>query len=89
MANESDERKELSALLSRPFLGACSLVLVLAGMVVGIWSSGIKQDITDIRDTLKERASLIPRTAELEKRTEDQEERLRHVERDHWQRQTH
>lgn len=86
---DSDERQEISALFSRPFLGACSLVLVLAGVVVGVWSSAIERDINAIRAVLNERASLIPRTTELEKRTEDQEERLRDLERQSWRNRAH
>lgn len=89
MATDHDERKELSALLSRPFLGACSLVVVLAGVVVGVWASGIKEDIASIKSTLNERADLPPRTAELERRDVDKEGRLREVERDHWRFKTH
>jgi len=89
MAHESDGQRELNALFSRPFLGACSLVLVLAGVVVGVWSSAIERDLTAIRSTLNERANLIPRTAELEKRTDDQEERLRELERQSWRTRPH
>lgn len=84
MPSDDDERKELSALLSRPFLGACSLILVLAGAVVGNWISGVKEDLVDIRTTLNSRADLPPRTAELERRDADKEGRLRAVEQDHW-----
>ena len=76
-----DESKEISALFSRPFIGACGLILVLCGVVVGVWSSTMEKDISDIRRILDERATLPPRTAELERRTEDQEQRLRTLER--------
>lgn len=86
---DNAERQEISALFSRPFLGACSLVLLLAGVVVGVWSSAIERDINAIRTVLNERASLIPRTAELEKRTDDQEERIRDLERQSWRSRPH
>jgi len=84
-----EERQEISALFSRPFLGACSLVLVLAGVVVGVWSSAIERDINAIRLVLNERASLLPRVAELEKRTDEQKEQIRELERDHWRNRPH
>lgn len=84
VTQDSDESKEVSALFSRPFLGACSLVIILCGVVVGLWSSAIEKDLGDIRRTLDDRATLLPRTAELEKRTEDQERRLRELERFTW-----
>ena len=89
MANDADERKELSALLSRPFLGACGLVIVLAGAVVGDKFIAIKDDLTEIRVILNSRADLPPRTAELERRDTDKEGRLREIERDHWRFKTH
>lgn len=89
MPTDATERKELSALLSRPFLGACSLVVVLAGVVMGNWVSGVKQDLVEIRTTLNNRADLPPRTAELERRDTDKEGRLREIERDHWRFKTH
>jgi hypothetical protein len=89
MANDADERKELSALLSRPFLGACGLVIVLAGAVVGDKFIAIKDDLTEIRVILNSRADLPPRTAELERRDADKEGRLREIERDHWRFKTH
>jgi len=82
MVNKDIEQaEEINALFSRPFLGACSLILVLCGVVVGIWSAGIEKDLASIRAILNERAALAPRTAELERRTEDQEQRLRAIER--------
>lgn len=89
MDHEREERKEISALFSRPFLGACGLVVVLAGVVVGVWSSQIERDLNAIRAVLNERASLIPRTAELEKRTDDQEDRIRDLERQSWRSRPH
>jgi hypothetical protein len=89
MAHADDERKEISALLSRPFIGACSLVIVLAGAVVGDKFIAIKDDLTEIRATLNSRADLPPRTTELERRDADKEGRLREIERDHWRFKTH
>jgi hypothetical protein len=89
MANDANERKELSALLSRPFLGACGLVIVLAGAVVGDKFIAIKDDLTEIRVILNSRADLPPRTTELERRDADKEGRLREIERDHWRFKTH
>ena len=87
--SNADEQRELSALLSRPFLGACGLILILAGSFGGYWISGVKEDITEIRAILNSRADIPPRTAELERRDADKEGRLREVERDHWKIQTH
>jgi len=84
MAHADDERKELSALLSRPFIGACSLVIVLAGAVVGDKFIAIKDDLTEIRGILNSRADLPPRTAELERRDTDKEDRIRALEHEHW-----
>ena len=81
MPGHEDKTDEIDALFSRPFLGACGIIIALCGMVVGLWSSSIERDINGIRLTLNERASLIPRTTELEKRTDDQEGRLREIER--------
>ena len=81
MSDHDSESDEIKVLFSRPFLGACSLCLVLCGVVVGLWSHAIERDLDEIRNTLNDRASLIPRTAELEKRLDDQEGRLRAVER--------
>lgn len=89
MPSDIEERKELSALLSRPFLGACSLILVLTGLVMGNWINGVKADLADIRATLDRRADLPPRTSELERRDQDKEERLREIEREHWRFRTH
>jgi hypothetical protein len=89
MPTDSTERKELSALLSRPFLGACSLVIVLSGAVVGDKFVSIKDDIAEIRVILNSRADLPPRTAELERRDTDKEGRLREIERDHWRFKAH
>jgi len=82
--SSTDEQRELSALLSRPFLGACGLIIVLTGALGGYWISGVKEDLAGIRATLDSRADLPPRTAELERRTTVIEEHVRDVERDHW-----
>jgi len=89
MAHETDERKELSALLSRPFIGACSLVIVLSGIVVGDKFIAIKDDLAEIRTILNSRADLPPRTTELERRDADKEGRIREIERDHWRFKIH
>jgi len=89
MAHETDERKELSALLSRPFIGACSLVIVLSGVVVGDKFIAIKDDLAEIRTILNSRADLPPRTTELERRDADKEGRIREIERDHWRFKIH
>lgn len=81
--NESSAN-EIKVIFSRPFLGACGIIVALCGYVIGLWATAIEQDrqetrvaITDIRRILDERATLTTRTAELERRTEDQEQRLR------------
>ncbi len=84
MPNDDHERKELSALLSRPFLGACGLIVVLSGALAGHWISGVKEDLGELRATLNSRADLPPRTAELERRDADKESRLRVIEQEHW-----
>ena len=92
MAHETDEAKERSGPTWRYVaLGASSLVLTIGGMAVGFWSESIDKRLEDIHATqqaqwriLGDRASLVPRTAELEKRTEDQEQRLRELERRTW-----
>lgn len=84
MPFNDDDRKELSALLSRPFLGACGLIVVLSGALAGHWISGVKEDLREIRTTLNSRADLPTRTIELERRDEDKEHRLRIIEQDHW-----
>ena len=89
MPSADEDQKELSALLSRPFIGACGLIIVLSGAVMGHWISGVKEDLTDIRSTLDRRADLPPRTTELERRDLDKEGRLREVERDHWKFRAH
>lgn len=62
-------------------------ILALGGMAVGLWSRALDQRLDNLLEAqrkqwsiLSERASLIPRTAELEKRADDQEDRLREVE---------
>ena len=72
-------------------IGACGLVVSVGGLAIGLWSESLDQRLADIRNTqqaqwriLGERSSLVPRTAELEKRTEDQEQRLRELERRQW-----
>jgi len=92
MAHETDEAKERSGPTWRYVaLGASSLVLTIGGMAIGFWSESLDKRLEDIRATqqaqcriLGDRASLLPRTAELEKRTEDQEQRLRELERRTW-----
>ena len=70
--------------------GACALVLLLAGALVGLWSGSMERALDEIREsqraiwkTLAERASLPGRTDELEERTDDQELRIRTLERRH------
>jgi len=67
-------------------LGACGLVLTVGGLAIGLWSESLDKRLEDQAQwrILSERASLIPRTAELEKRTDDQEQRLRELERRTW-----
>jgi hypothetical protein len=89
MPGHEDKTDEIDALFSRPFLGACGLVIVLAGAVVGDKFIAIKDDLTEIRVILNSRADLPPRTAELERRDADKEGRLREIERDHWRFKTH
>lgn len=89
MPTDVTERKELSALLSRPFLWAASSVIVLTGVAVGDKFAAIKDDITEIRIILNSRADLPTRTAELERRDTDKEGRIREIERDHWRFKTH
>ena len=76
--------QELQVLFSRPFLGLCGALLTLCGLVIGIWSNGIQKDLDDIRRILNERATIPPRTGELERRTDDQEQRLRAIEEKFW-----
>ena len=80
MGDSAGPAHEVKVLFSRPFLGACGIIIALCGMVLGLWSSAIERDLLDLRLTLNERASLLPRTTALEQRTADQEERLRAVE---------
>ena len=82
--SNSDEQRELSALLSRPFIGACGVIILLAGGFGGYWLSGVKEDLAEIRVILNSRADIPWRTAELERRATDEEKRLLEVERDHW-----
>ena len=81
--------QEVKVIFSRPFLGACGLIIALCGVVVGLWSSAIERDLNEIRATLNAHASLPPRTIELERRTDDQEGRLRAIERQMYQNGRH
>ncbi len=74
-------------LLQKALIGACTLIVTLCGLVIGVWSSGLETAVTEVRDgqraiwrVIGERASLPSRTDELERRTEDQEQRLRRAE---------
>lgn len=71
--------------------GACSLVLLIGGMAVGLWSRALDQRLEDMAnnqhkqwEVINERASLPPRLGEVERRTDDHEQRLRQVERKLW-----
>jgi hypothetical protein len=71
--------------------GACSGILLIGGMAIGLWSQSIDRRLDDIAtsqnkqwDVLNERASLPTRVNEGERRTEDLEQRLRQVERRVW-----
>ena len=73
------------------FTGACSLVLLIGGVAIGLWSQSLDRRLSDIADSqarqwqiLNERASLPPRLGEVERRTDDQEQRLRQIERKVW-----
>jgi len=86
-----DESRETGPTWRWIALGACALVVSVGGLAIGLWSESLDQRLADIRNTqqaqwriLGERASLVPRTAELEKRTDDQEIRLRELERRQW-----
>lgn len=68
--------------------GTCSIIIGLTGTLAGVWGGHMEKHIDEIHNgqravwtVLNERASLPPRIAELEKRTEDQEQRLREIER--------
>ena len=85
--NETGSPTWAAQLLGKGFLAACGVIVTLCGVVIGLWSHGIEKDLVDIRDsqraiwaTLNDRATIGPRTAELEKRTDDQEDRLRAIE---------
>ena len=87
MSENQTSETGIASLISKGFLAACGIIISLCGLVVGLWSHGIEKDLRDIRDaqraiwqTLNDRADVKQRIAELEKRTVDQEERLRGVE---------
>lgn len=76
------------------FTGACAVILGLAGTLVGVWSSGVEQALVTLRTTqdaiwktVNERNSLPGRTSEVERRTDDQEARIRVLERQVWKRE--
>ena len=85
----SNEQRELSALLSRPFLGACSIIIVLLGGFGGFWLSGVRENLAKIFLILDSRADIPWRTAELERREADKERRLQEIEREHWTSRAH
>ena len=71
--------------------GSCSLVILVAGMAIGLWSRSLDRRLDDIASSqikqweiINERASLPPRLGEIERRTDDQEQRLRQIERKVW-----
>jgi len=89
MSGNETAANEIKVIFSRPFIGVCGVCIALCGVVVGLWSSAIERDLNEIRATLNARASLPPRTIELERRTDDQEGRLRAIERQMYQNGRH
>ena len=82
-----DANDQSTSLLQKAFIGACTIIVSLCGLVVGLWSHSLETAVTEVRDSQRaiwriigERASLPARTAELEKRSDDQERRLREAE---------
>ena len=67
---------EIQAVYSRPFLALCGVVASLCGVVIGLWSSSVERELAGIHKILDERASVPPRTAELERRTDEQDKQL-------------
>lgn len=84
---ESSPTDGLSSLLQRALIGACTLIIGLAGALVGVWGGHFEKRFDEFRDgqraiwqVLNDRASIPSRTAELEKRTDEQERRIRDLE---------
>jgi hypothetical protein len=68
-------------------LWACGAIIAIGGLAIGLWSKSLDDRLDGLSngqrkqwEVLSERASLSPRLSELERKTEDQEERLRILE---------
>ena len=95
MANEIDDKAaHLGRVLDYKTLSvaACALVVILGGGLIGLWNHGIEQALYRLTDTsakqwerisqLQDRlGTATSRIEQLEKYTEDQEQRIRLIER--------
>ena len=67
-------------------VGACVLILSGGGYLIGDTLSSLRQELKDVRTILDQRSGLPTRVDTIERETHDQEQRLRAIEKQVWER---